>query len=46
MVVSIEMFIDNEWITEIRYYNIYKPLSSFDLCDIKNKRKNAKIIKF
>jgi|LakMenEpi03Aug12_release.lakeMendotaPanAssembly.Ray.scaffolds.fasta_scaffold3943737_2 hypothetical protein len=44
MKISIEMFIDNKWITQIRYYKCEKSLSSFDLYDIPNKRKNAQII--
>lgn len=44
MKISIEMFIDNKWIIQIRYYSCKKSLNSFDLYDIPNKRRNAKII--
>ena len=44
MKIQIEMFINNSWISEIRYYIVQKDLSAFDLCDIPNKRRNAIII--
>ena len=45
MIIQIEMFKNNQWYIEIRYYNIFKPLDSFDLHDVKNKRRNAKYLK-
>lgn len=44
MIVEIEMFKDGRWVTEIRYYNIQKPLSSFDLYTIEGRRRKAKIV--
>ena len=47
MLISIEIWDINKniWQTEIRIYSIIKSLDSFDLYDIPNKRRNAKIIK-
>jgi hypothetical protein len=33
-----------EWVVDIRFYNGRKDLNDFDLCDIPDKRKNAKLI--
>ena len=44
MKISIEMFVDKAWEIHIRYYDGYKSLDSDDLCDIPNKRRNAKMI--
>lgn len=41
---SIEMFIKGQWITEIRYYHSLKDLNDFDLHNIHNKRRNAKLL--
>lgn len=41
---SIEMFKDNKWQKEIRWYNNEKSLYDFDLCDVEGKRKSAKLI--
>ena len=45
MKIQIEMFINNKWEIHIRYYNNISNLNTFDLSNIPNKRKNAKIIK-
>jgi hypothetical protein len=39
---SIELFINNQWITEIRYYHTEKDPNDFDVRDIPNKRRNFK----
>lgn len=39
---SVEMFVDGKWTSQIRYYHVVKDLRDFDLCDIHNKRRNAK----
>lgn len=41
---SVEMFIEGEWQTHIRYYTGEKDLKDFDLHDVPNKRKNAKFL--
>ncbi len=33
-----------QWVTDIRFYNGVKDLNDFDLCDVPNKRKNARYI--
>ena len=45
MIIQIEMFKNKKWCIEIRYYNIFKPLDSFDLHDVDGKRRNAKYLK-
>lgn len=41
---SVELYINNKWIIEYRYYNIIKNLNDFDLRNCNNRR-NAKLIK-
>lgn len=38
------MFRNDRWIKEFRYYSAKKLLTDFDLCDVPNKRRNAKYI--
>ena len=45
MIIQIEMFKNKKQCIEIRYYNIFKPLDSFDLHDVEGKRRNAKYLK-
>ena len=45
MIIQIEMFKNKKWCIEIRYYNIFKPLDSFDLRDVEGRRRNAKYLK-
>ena len=42
-VYSVEMFINGQWIIETRIYFTEKKLTDFDLHDIPNKRRNAKL---
>lgn len=42
---QVEIFINNNWILQDRYYYVQKKLNDFDLHDIKNKRRNSKYIK-
>jgi len=44
MKISIEVFTSKYWETQIRYYSTTKNLNDFDLFDIPNKRRNAKIL--
>jgi hypothetical protein len=41
---SIEMWRKDAWVTEIRYYFEAKTTKDFDLCNVPEKRRNAKLL--
>jgi hypothetical protein len=44
MKIEIELYVNGIWEKHIRLYNSNKSLNSFDLINIPNKRRNAKLI--